>query len=187
MQQIDRVDVLTTQLAETDRRALSQAWYSALHLAERSPHGQYCSAARSAAQSPVARQPAAGSAASCHANPAEGAAAPQRRAAAERTVTPDREAAHHRVAAVSNSDRRAPKTALARQLERTLIGRGPRGAATSFALRAGIGRVQLLVRSDGTRTRVVALCTASVRERVERALAQARFALAGHGVAAEVA
>ncbi len=44
MQHTDRIDVLTTQLAETDRRALSQAWYSALHLAERPPR-----AARSAA------------------------------------------------------------------------------------------------------------------------------------------
>ena len=36
MQQTTRVAVLATQLAQTDRRALSQAWYSALHLAGRS-------------------------------------------------------------------------------------------------------------------------------------------------------
>jgi hypothetical protein len=43
------------------------------------------------------------------------------------------------------------------------------------------------VRSDGARTRVVAVCAPPLRERVERALAQARFALAGCGVRAEVA
>ncbi|MDP9106131.1 MAG: hypothetical protein M3N49_09380, partial [Candidatus Eremiobacteraeota bacterium] len=34
------VALVATQLADTDRRALSQAWYSALHLAERPPGTQ---------------------------------------------------------------------------------------------------------------------------------------------------
>ena len=47
--------------------------------------------------------------------------------------------------------------------------------------------MHVLVRSDGERTRVVAVCAPSLRERVERALAHVRFALAGSGVRAEVA
>ncbi len=47
--------------------------------------------------------------------------------------------------------------------------------------------MRILVRSDGVRTRLVALCAPPLRERVERALAQARFALAARGVRAEVA
>jgi hypothetical protein len=39
----------------------------------------------------------------------------------------------------------------------------------------------LLVRSQGGVTRVVALCAAPLKERVDRALAQARFALAAGG------
>ena len=59
--------------------------------------------------------------------------------------------------------------------------------ALSFTVPAAGGRVQLVVRCDGTRTRVVAVCAPALRERVERALAQARFALAGCGVRAEAA
>ena len=37
MQHTTGVAVVATQLADTDRRALSQAWYSALHLADQPP------------------------------------------------------------------------------------------------------------------------------------------------------
>jgi len=176
MQQTDRIDVLTTHLAETDRRGLSQAWYSALHVAERAPRVPHAAVARGAASrfSPPASRPASRNTslhAQYHANPVRASA---------------REAAHRRVVAVPEPERRFPKTALARQLECTLIRRVPRAAATSFALRAGDARVHLLVRSDGARTRVIAVCAPSLRERVERALAQARFVLAGR-ISAEVA
>ncbi|MBV8371188.1 MAG: hypothetical protein JO036_19910 [Candidatus Eremiobacteraeota bacterium] len=54
-------------------------------------------------------------------------------------------------------------------------------------MRAANGSVHLLVREDGARTRVVAACTPRLRERVERALAHARVALAQRGIAAEAA
>ncbi len=57
----------------------------------------------------------------------------------------------------------------------------------SLALKVGDGRVQLLVRSDGAATRVVALCPPHLRERVDRALAHARFALAAAGNRLEAA
>jgi hypothetical protein len=178
MQQIDRIDVLTAQLAETDRRALSQAWYSALHLAETAPRGSHRIA--------VGRcLPGAAAAA---ARQATSRGTPLRATTAvDRATATARESARRRGPAAPGLERRAPKTVLARRLERALIRRVPRAAVTSFALRAGTGRIRLLVRSDGSRTRVVAVCPLSLRDRVERALAQARFALAGRGVAAEVA
>jgi hypothetical protein len=78
------------------------------------------------------------------------------------------------------------RSELARSIERGLARRTPRSGAASFAIRAGGGRIHLIVRADGTHTRVVAVCTAPLRERVERALAQARFALAARGVRTEV-
>ncbi len=174
MQQTDRVAVLATQLPATDRRALSQAWYSALHLAEREPR------ARSA---PPRRAPPA--------------SAPPRSA---RTAAPDARAVVRpasaasaaraaggvaRRAAALAADRRAPASELGRRIERALVRR--RGAPASFALAVAGGRIRLLVRSDGERTRVVALCAPALRERVERALAHARFALAARGVRTEPA
>jgi len=84
-------------------------------------------------------------------------------------------------------ERRLARSDLARRIERGLARRTPRNGAASFAIRAGGGRIHLVVRSDGARTRVVAVCAPPLRERVERALAQARFVLAGRGVRTEVA
>ncbi|MEA2722054.1 MAG: hypothetical protein QOJ39_3918, partial [Candidatus Eremiobacteraeota bacterium] len=89
-------------------------------------------------------------------------------------------------------ERRIP-TELARSIERGVARRGPgagtaaRGGSASFTVNVAGGRVHLLVRSDGACTRVVAVCAPLLRERVERALAHVRFALAGAGMRAEVA
>jgi hypothetical protein len=113
----ERVAIVATQVAQTDRRALSQAWYSALHLA--------------------------------------------------RTQLPH--------------DRRRPPSDAARRIERAVATAAHRRASQTVDL--GGGRVQLLVRTDGPTTRIVAVCATEARPRVERALAQARFALAGRGLA----
>jgi hypothetical protein len=42
--------------------------------------------------------------------------------------------------------------------------------------------VRLLVQSDGRTTRIVALCSAALREPVQRAVASARYALACAGI-----
>jgi hypothetical protein len=78
---------------------------------------------------------------------------------------------------------------LARRIERGVVRQTARGAVRSaaFAIDAGNGRVHLLVRTDGGRTRIVALCAPHLRERVDRALAHARFALAAAGTRIEAA
>lgn len=176
MQHSDRIDVLTTQLAETDRRALSQAWYSALHVAERTPHPALRSVARREVTPAVAARRAIPPRVS----------SPVSRAGTRAVAAAVAETRRLRSGAGSDFERRVPKTALARRVEGVLARRVP-GAFASFVLRNGDGRVRLVVRSDGARTRVFAICAPALRERVERALAQARFALAGRGVRAEVA
>ena len=176
MQHTTGVAVLATHLADTDRRALSQAWYSALHLAGRAP------AARPASHAQAAFEPARSGA-----RAARGATdAPQQRANdVARTARGAATSARADVAAAP--ERRIPKTELARRIERGLTRRWPRATPASFAVRGAGGRVHVIVRCDGTRTRVVAVCAAPLRERVERALAHARFALAGSGIRSEVA
>jgi hypothetical protein len=173
MQQIDRIDVLTTRLAATDRRALSQAWYSALHLAERSSSAMRSAGARSAPWPAGALPHRSG-----------WLPVPRRAPATVAAPACARGPSARRGGVALGSERRAAKTALAGRLERALV---RRAADNAFTLRAGAGRVHLIVRSEGTRMRVVAICAPAARERVERALAQARFVLAGHGLPLEVA
>jgi hypothetical protein len=175
MQQTTGVAVLATHLAATDRRALSEAWYSALHLAA----------------APATRCAVAGRGAAtyvCRAGDARASEHPPRRAAGFEPRQPPPGAAPGR--AGRNEcvpERRAPKSELGRRLERALLRRLPRETQTQFALSAAGGRIHLLVRADGGRTRVVAVCAPALRERVERALAHARFALAARAVPCEAA
>jgi hypothetical protein len=175
MQHTDRVAVLATHLAHTDRRALSQAWYSALHLAGDAPSPR---AGRGRAPSGATTSRASRSAHAVSCTPARSTDARAQHSAA-------RAASTRPGCVVAETDRRSPKAALALRIERGLRARTPRAGVGSFAVRAAGGRVHIAVRSSGGSTRVVAVCEPALRERVERALAQARFALAGRGVRAE--
>lgn len=168
------IAVVATNLAQTDRRAISQAWYSALHIAEH-PHSAPPPRSRSALAAP----PAGGTPARDH-----GARA-QRAVPAARPVTP-RGSAQAAGTPAASLDRRRPATELARRIERAVerAAQRPQPLA-ALTIRAGDGRVQLLVRNDGGQTRIVAVCAETVRERVERALAHARFTLAGAPVIVE--
>jgi hypothetical protein len=164
------VAVIATQVAKTDRRALSEAWYSALHLSRnavpvrsRAVHGAAAPSAYVAGKRDSA-PPAAGRLALT--------APPVRMpgAASARGLLPN--------------ERRRPATETARRIERAVatLAAMPTVPAMHTVDVAG-GRVRLLVHSDGRTTRIVALCSGGLREAVERALASARFALAGAGLA----
>ncbi|HYZ16600.1 MAG TPA: hypothetical protein VE591_09375 [Candidatus Acidoferrum sp.] len=175
MQQMTGVAVLATHLAETDRRTLSQAWYDALHLAgTTTPQRPVSVPSRSAGFAP-STPPSVGE------NRSGLRSGDGGNPLAARSHHPSR----HDGAFVA--ERRAPKSDLARRIERALARRTSRGPSTpaSFAVNAAGGRVQILVRSEGERMRVVAVCAPPLRERVERALAQARFVLASRGIRAE--
>jgi hypothetical protein len=62
-----------------------------------------------------------------------------------------------------------------------------RGPVASTVVAAEHGRVHLVVRVDGRRTRIVALCSEADRSAVERALGSARYALARAGALLDVA
>lgn len=162
------VAVIATQLAQTDRRALSEAWYSALHLAHATAPRQRSLARSAGTASPQAlpigsssaRRPAAAPAAEVRSRKNTSAPLPV------------------------HAERRRPADDTARRIERavaTLAARRPVPAAHTIDV-AG-GRVRLLVHNDGRTTRIVALCNHELREHVERALAGARFTLARTGFA----
>jgi hypothetical protein len=161
------VAVIAADVARTDRRALSEAWYSALHVA------------RAGTPAPAHTRPHAPASGSTprtsprvHGPSAAPSPAPQSR----------RLRAIPRSAAAPAASRSQAQTETSRRIERavTALAGAPRSARAQTIEVAG-GRVRLLVRSDGGTTRVVALCSAALREPVERALAGARYALATGG------
>lgn len=160
--------VVATHLAQTDRRTLSQAWFDALHLAHDSDATRAATSlttATSATESPTKRRAPAASASTSD--------RPPRAAHPARIEQPSQHALAH--------ERRSERSELSRRIERAIV-RRTAVPIVSLAIRAADGRVQLLVRSDGNRTRIVALCIPGQRTAVEAALAHARFALAKRGI-----
>lgn len=174
MQQMTGVAVLATHLAETDRRTLSQAWYDALHLAGPQPQRTASAPSRTGGFVPPSTVTAR----------EETGARTSNGGATTLAVR-----SHHAPCRAGGfaPERRAPKSELARRIEHALARRAgcTPSVPASFAVNAAGGRVKILVRSEGERMRVVAVCAPPLRERVERALAQARFALASRGIRAE--
>jgi len=162
-----RVTVASVASPAQDRRALSQAWYDTLHLAhkdvaQRSPRG------RSAPGLSVF--PSMGKPAAQLFPPAILATEKARRPFAERPP---------RLASVQHSlERRAPMSALARVVAEK-IKMNP--LLSRFVLETARGRVVVHVLRGRKEVRMVALCSAAMRPQVEKALAQARFALASMG------
>jgi hypothetical protein len=169
------VAVVATRLPDIDRRALSQAWFSALHLAQPGDAG-----AR-APLSPTRVVPGARTPKRAEASVAPAPAGPPARtyAGSARPAAP----------AFAGTERRTAGGELARRIERAIVrhvARGPQRSA-AIAIDAGGGRVHLLVRTDRATMRIVALCSPELRDRVDRALAHVRFALAAAGTRLEVA
>ena len=162
------IAVVATSLAQTDRRTLSQAWYDALHLAHDVSGGNVATTGTASGE--------------------RGPAVAARGLATNVAVTPERCSAHaprpsgnDRLPRAFGPERRCNRGDLARRIERAIV-RRPNAPVASLAVRLDAGRMQLLVRSDGPRVRIVALCLPHQRALVEVALASARFALAGRGI-----
>jgi hypothetical protein len=173
------VAVVATRLPSIDRRALSQAWFSALHLAQ-PRSGSAVRAAHSAAL-PVTGLPL---------TPARTAAPPAAPAPAPRGNGSFRRGpAAGPANGFAAAERRAPAGELSRRIERAVARHAacPPLRTTAVAIAAAGGRVHVLVRTDGATTRIIALCAPALRERVDRALAHARFVLAAAGTHVEVA
>jgi hypothetical protein len=153
------ISVLSAPLAAIDRRALSQAWYSALHLAQ-----DHAPVARGSTRVVALARPARLQALPARQTPpARASGGVLARAHASQT-SPARPAL-----AV---ERRTPRTLLARRIERALLDPRLRGA-----------RIVVMLHGAGDRVRLVALCAPSARRAVAAALEEARFALASRGIA----
>jgi len=165
----DGVAVLATRIAQTDRRALSEAWYSALHLAHDAPPVRSAAAQRVVAE----------------VRPAAIARSVPPRAHGVRVAAPlpTRMRRDANVRSTAVPERRHPANETTRRIERAVERLSAcRLVPAAHTLDVAGGRVRLLVHHDGTALRIVALCSSPLREVVERALASARFTLAGTGV-----
>ncbi|HUY10940.1 MAG TPA: hypothetical protein VMV73_01625 [Candidatus Dormibacteraeota bacterium] len=163
--------VLTAPLAQIDRRALSQAWLSALHLPTTSiaslrnlPDG---AGIRPEAHTHFASVPKAPA-------PTDACTPPSTRAIRTRAA----------FGPLSSSERRSPQSALARRIVAALL--APKSAARrcTLALGAARGRIHLLLGGSDAKLHLIALCAPAVREEVARALHEVRFALAARGILA---
>jgi hypothetical protein len=86
--------------------------------------------------------------------------------------------------ATAANERRRPVSETARRIERAVQRLAAMPSVPSgHTIDVDGGRIRLLVHHDGRTARLVALCSGPLREQVERALASARFALAGAGIA----
>ena len=163
--------VMSAPIAAIDRRALSQAWYSALY--------RQTTPARTAQPSVAANTPLHGArkplSQTCF------SAAP--RATEEATRRAERSGDGTR--AHAGVERRQIRCALARKIERALL--HPQGAQkrATFRIRGVPGRVHVILRAGAGGLQLVAVCSRNARTHVAAALAQARYALASRGISVE--
>jgi hypothetical protein len=170
-----QVSILAAPLAAIDRRALSQAWYSALRLArDQRPaprtrgRDSRCEQVRKRAGIEVVLPGRV-----CSWAPARASLA----GLESRPIT-----CHD--AAGRFADRRVPHSPLANRIENVLF--DPRSQAKRASFTVGRGRVHVFLQSKGDRVALVALCSPALRGIVARALAQARYALAARGIQGEL-
>jgi len=163
--------ILTAPLAAIDRRSLSQAWYSALHLETRHAPAPGPEARRdpSAPCAPRGRLPQS----SAPAGPrAAMVSAPRAPRAEMKRSAPD--------------ERRAVRSPLARRIERTFLDPARRVSRATFSVEGTRARVHVTLQSRVAGLRLVAVCPLGVRAQVSRALDQARYALALRGIALQI-
>lgn len=78
-------------------------------------------------------------------------------------------------------ERRAPLLPLARKIALFVLRPRRKMSGATFTIDGARGRVRVLVRADGNRLRLIALCAEPMKATVSAALAQARYALAARG------
>ena len=162
--------ILTAPLAAIDRRTLSQAWYSALHLARGAQSQSFAPSAHN--DVPICEH-GARRVADSH----EFA----RTAKFEGTARVREPAS--KPTSGATPERRAARSALARRIERTFLHPTARPKRATFTIDGTRARVHVALQTTPTGVRIVAVCPATVAARVSRALDEARYALAARGIA----
>ncbi|MFY9739056.1 MAG: hypothetical protein WAK11_08365 [Candidatus Cybelea sp.] len=166
------VSILAAPLAAIDRRALSQAWYSALHLARQ----DRCllSARERAPRVAKPNEPKP-----------QGVADPRRPRAAEPRAQRSMQTNPLPVTMQSGAGRISVSRGsvpLSQRIERRFAHSTPQVRRATFSMGRGAARVHVILQTNGNVATLVALCRPQMRGVVARALAQARFALAKRGV-----
>jgi hypothetical protein len=172
-----RIDILSAPVAAIDRRALSQAWYSALR--------ESCGGGPGSLPRPGVHDASGGARFFTSCEKAARMKFPSRPSGAPgNSHTPPR----HRARPVSATNQgvvaeRRVRDALARKIEAMLLDPRRSAGRSTFVVDASGARVQVMLRTVGVEVRLIAVCSSGVRERVAKALEEARYALAGRGVA----
>ncbi len=161
--------VLTAPIAAIDRRALSQAWYSALHLA----------------QQPAKVETTALSVAVDRREVQQTHVAFERRGSAVRTapalhVQPEKKPVRRDAVAI---ERRSLRSPLARKIEHAFLRPNVPATRAAFTIDGTDARVHVTMQRTRLGVQLVAVCPPHAREKVARALEQARYALAERGIA----
>lgn len=162
--------VLAAPLAAVDRRGLSEAWYSALYAQAKPVPVMSC-----AKNSVTAAQARNGAHLQLPSNgiPTE-KPAPSAATAASRSAS---------ATPAGCVERRAPRSPLARRIERAFLHPKSPVRSAAFALEGETGRVQIILRARGSNLKLVAICPRKASTQVAAALEQARYALARRGIA----
>lgn len=160
--------VLCAPIASFDRRALSQAWYSALY-GSRQPDSP--SSEKTVAQAAPGYKRAA--------TLESQALAPQHRRGCAATGVAARAAAPPRGSEV---ERRTARSPLARQIASRVRGAHACAQKASVTIAGEEFRVRILLQPQGSRMKLIAICPARATGAVAAAVAQARYALAARGV-----
>ena len=161
--------VLTAPIAAIDRRSLSQAWYSALHLAH---HSQACKTHDVTSE----RQPATAQ---------KAAVVPAGTAIRNATVVTPALHSAHKVGRSTEApaDRRSLRSPLARKIEHLFLRPNPTTTRATFTIDGSNTRVHVSMQQTRSELRLVAVCPPRVRGIVAHALEQARYALGARGIA----
>jgi hypothetical protein len=167
------VSILAAPLAAIDRRALSQAWYSALHLAAQDRRHipahdcRLCTVATPGEPKP----PKDTDVSSARAPRARVQHTPQRKPVQITTQSSTIRFSANRSA-----------VPLSQRIERRFAHSTLQVKRATFSMGRGAARVHVILQTNGNVATLVALCRPQMRGVVARALAQARFALATRGV-----
>jgi hypothetical protein len=167
------ISIVAAPLEAIDRRALSQAWYSALHVAAAPQQISIRPAAQRSSAKPLAIYRTA------RARPCGGT---KPYLYPKSTVRIVRRAPS---AAEAHPMRRLPQSRLAARIARAFAAASMPRRAT-FSLGRGNARVHVVLQTTPTRTMLIALCRPELRADVGRALAQARTTLAARGIALDL-
>jgi|SRR5579872_1989652 len=162
------LSVVSAPLAAIDRRALSQAWFSALRLAHDPP----------ASATPRATRPQATAVERSRPDVPRTGDVPRESSIVRSTRETDRRVKRGEVLI----ERRAPRSPLARKIERVFLDPRTRIQRATFSVNGTRARMHVTLQTNGQRMRLVAICPPAVRTEVTQALAQARYALASRGI-----